>query len=152
MRREDLIVAGLCLATAAVVLVQSVPRYFTNRGALGSGAYPCYIALLLAICGCSILIQWLRGNREKNALPFFPRGRGRMLLASTAASLVFHRVATDFIGFGLASLFLMIFQMRLLGRHRWWTILGLSLLFVGLVSYTFREWLYMDLPRGFLGY
>ena len=81
MRREDLVVAALCLATSAMVLVQSVPRYFTDRGALGSGAYPCYIALLLAICGCSILIQWFRGNRKTDAPPYFPRGRGGRLLA-----------------------------------------------------------------------
>lgn len=152
MRREDLIVAVLCFAASTVILVQSVPRYYTPRGTLGSGAYPCYIALLLAICGLSIAIQWLRGKRETKAPPFFPRGRGGMLLACTAGSLVAHRIATDFLGFGLASLFLMIFQMRILGHHRWWTTLLLSFLFVGLVSYTFREWLYMDLPRGFLGY
>ncbi len=152
MRREDLVVAALCLATSAMVLVQSVPRYFTDRGALGSGAYPCYIALLLAICGCSILIQWFRGNRKTDAPPFFPRGRGGKLLACTAGSLVVHRVVTDLLGFGLASLLLMIYQMRILGHHRWWTTLVLSFLFVALVSYTFREWLYMDLPRGFLGY
>lgn len=152
MRREDLVVAGLCFATAAFVLAESIPRYFTSRGTLGSGAYPCYIALLLTICGVSVVIQWFRGNREAKAPPFFPRGRGGKLLACTAGSLVAHRVVTDFIGFGLASLFLMICQMRILGRHRWWTILLLSFLFVGFVSYTFREWFYMDLPRGFLGF
>jgi putative tricarboxylic transport membrane protein len=152
MRREDLIVAALCLVTSVVILVESVPRYFTERGALGSGAYPCFIAFLLTVCGVSILVQWVRGHRERNAPPFFPRGRGGKLLACTAGSLVAHRVGTDLLGFGLASLLLMIFQMRILGRHRWWTILGLSGLFIALVSYTFREWLYMDLPRGFLGF
>lgn len=152
MRREDLVVAAICLATSAGVLVESIPRYFDQRGAMGSGAYPCYIALLLAVCGLSILIQWFRGNRASDAPPFFPRGRGGKLLAGTAGSLVVHRVGTDLVGFGLASLLLMIYQMRLLGRHRWWTILGLSFLFVALVSYTFRAWLYMPLPRGLLGF
>jgi putative tricarboxylic transport membrane protein len=152
MRREDLIVAVLCLTTSAVVLFQSVPHYFNDRGSLGSGAYPCYIALLLAICGISIFTQWFRGERKIDAPPFFPRGRAGKLLVFTAGALIAHRVATDLLGFGLASLLLMIFLMRLLGNHRWWTTLLLSFLFVGLVSYTFREWLYMDLPRGFLGY
>ena len=152
MRRQDLIVAVLCLATSAVVLVQSVPHYFGTWGTLGSGAYPCYIAPLLAICGISILIQWFLRDRKGDEPPFFPRGRKRNLLLLTAGALVVHRVATDLFGFGLASLLLMIFLMRLLGNHRWWTTLLLSFLFVGLVSYTFREWLYMDLPRGFLGY
>jgi putative tricarboxylic transport membrane protein len=152
MRREDLIVAVLCLATSVVVLVQSVPRYFNDRGSLSSGAYPCYIAILLAICGISLFVQWFRGDRRKEAHSFFPQGRGRMLLACTAGSLVAHRVLTDLVGFGLASLLLMIFLMRLLGNHRWWTTLLLSFVFVGIISYTFREWLYMDLPRGFLGY
>jgi len=152
MRREDLVMAVLCLATSAVVLVQSVPRYFNDRGSLGSGAYPCYIALLLAICGVSIFTQWFRGNRKTDAPPFFPSGRGGKLLICTAGSMVAHRLATDFLGFGLASLLFMIYLMRLLGNHRWWVTLALSFLFVGLVSYTFREWLYMDLPRGFLGY
>ncbi len=152
MRREDLIVALLCLATSATVLVESVPRYFGARGALGSGAYPCYVALLLAICGLSFLIQWLRGNRIADAPPFFPRGRGGKLLACTAGSLVVHRFGTDLLGFGLASLLLMIYQMRLLGRHRWWTTLVLSSAFIAAVTYAFRGWLYMALPRGVVGF
>jgi hypothetical protein len=152
MRREDLIVAVLCLVTSAVVLFQSIPRYYSSQGSLGAGAYPCYIALLLAICGVSIIIQWYRGTRKMDAPSFFQRGRKGMLLACTAGALVAHRLATDLIGFGPASLFLMIFLMRLLGKHRWWTTLLLSFLFVGTISYVFRELLYMALPRGFLGY
>ena len=152
MRREDLIVAVLCLTTSAVVLFQSIPSYFSSQGSLGAGAYPCYIALLLAICGVSIFIQWYRGTRKTNAPPFFPQGRGGILLVCTAGALVAHRVLTDLVGFGLASLLFMIFLMRLLGNHRWWTTLLLSFLFVGTISYVFRELLYMALPRGFLGY
>jgi len=152
MRRGDLVVAVLCLATSTMILVESAPRYFAERGGLGSGAYPCYLALLLTVCGLSILVQWFRGNRKTDAPPFFPRGRGGKLVACTAASLVAHRVGTDLLGFTFASFLLMIYQMRLLGQHRWWTTLGLSFLFVALVSYTFREWLYMALPRGLLGF
>lgn len=151
MRRGDLIVAILCFGLAAVVLEQSVPHYFTDRGDLGSGVYPCFVAALLATCGLSIFIQWFRGNRQAKAAAFFPRGRGGKLLACTAASLVAYRIGMDILGFTLASLVLMIFLMRQLGHHRWWTTLVLSGLFVGLVSYTFRQWLYMDLPRGLLG-
>lgn len=104
------------------------------------------------ICGLSILTQWFRGNRRTDAPPFFPRGRGGRLLACTSGSLVAHRVATDVLGFGFASLLLMIYQMRLLGHHRWWTTLVLSSLFIALVSYTFRVWLYMPLPRGLMGF
>jgi hypothetical protein len=150
MRREDLTVAVICLAVAAVVAVQSVPHYFSPQGTLGSGVYPCVIAALLAICGLSILIQWLRGNRQTNTTAFLPRGRGGKLLAYTAASLVAYRIGLDILGFTLASFLLMIFQMRLLGHHRWWSTLVLSALFVGFVSYTFSNWLYMDLPRGFI--
>jgi hypothetical protein len=152
MRREDLIVAVLCLVAAAVVLFQSVPHYFDSKGSLGAGAYPCYIAILLALCGVSIVIQWYRGIRKTDASAFFPRGKGGMLLAGTAGALVAHRIASIYIGFGLASLLLMIFLMRLLGDHRWWVTLLFSFLFVGVISYIFRELLYMDLPRGFWGY
>jgi hypothetical protein len=152
VRREDLIVAVLCFAVSAVILVDSVPHYYNDRGSLGSGAYPCFIALLLTICGLSILTQWFRGNQKTGAPPFFPRGRGGKLLACTAASLVAHRIGTDILGFTFASLFLMIYQMRLLGNYRWWTTLVISILFVGLVSYTFKVWLYMNLPGGFVGF
>ena len=152
MRREDLVVAVICLAASAWILVESVPHYFADRGGLGSGAYPCYLAFLLAICGFSILTQWYRGERMKDAPPFFPRGRGRKLLLYFSGSLVAYRIGIDLLGFTVASLLLMIYQMRLLGQHRWWTTLALSFVFVGLVTYTFREWLYMALPRGLLGF
>ena len=98
MRRGDLVVAVLCLATSTMILVESVPHYFADRGGLGSGAYPCYLALLLTVCGISILVQWFRGNRKTDVPPFFPRGRGGKLVACTAASLVAHRVGTDLVG------------------------------------------------------
>ena len=151
MRREDLYVAIICLAVAAVVAVQSIPHYFTQQGTLGSGVYPCVIAALLAICGLSILIQWLRGNRQTKTASFFPRGRRGKLLAYAAASLVAYRIGLDILGFALASFLLMIFQMRLLGHHRWWSTLALSGLFVGFISYIFSTWLYMDLPHGLIG-
>ena len=151
MRRGDLIVAILCFGLAAVVLEQSVSHFFTDRGDLGSGVYPCFVAALLATCGLSIFIQWFKGNRQVTVASFFPRGRKAKLLACTAASLIAYRIGMDILGFTLASLVLMIFLMRLLGHHRWWTTLAISGVFVALVSYTFRQWLYMDLPRGLLG-
>jgi hypothetical protein len=151
MRRADLIVAVLCFAVAAVVVAQSVPHYHNAQGALGSGVYPCYIAVLLAICGLSIVIQWFKQDRQKKPPSFFPRGRAGKLLVLTVIALVAYRIGMDILGFTLASLLLVIFLMRLLGRHRWWVTIAYSVLFVGLVSYTFREWLYMDLPRGLLG-
>jgi hypothetical protein len=62
MRREDLIVAALCLGTSVMILVESVPHYFGDHGGLGSGAYPCYLAFLFTVCGVSILVQWFRGS------------------------------------------------------------------------------------------
>ena len=151
MRREDLVVAALCFVVAAVVLQQSLAHFTMERVTLGSGVYPCYIAALLAICGLSIVIHWFRGNRDLKAGPFFPRGRAAKLLVLTVIGLVAYRIGMDILGFTAASLLLMIFLMRLLGRHQWWKTLLYSVVFVGLVSYTFREWLYMDLPRGLLG-
>ena len=152
MRKADLVVASICFAVAAVTIQQSVPHYFGDRGGMGSGAYPTYLGVLLAACGLSILVQWLRGNRETGGKPFFPTGSGGKKLAYSSAALVIHRVATDFLGFSVASLLLMIFQMRTLGKYNWRTTLALSVVFVAAVGYTFRQWLYMALPRGFLGF
>ena len=151
MRKEDLVVAALCLVTAAVVLVQSLPHYTGDRGAVGSGAFPSYIALLLVGCGISILLQWAAGKRVKGGRPFLPTGTGGKRLVYSSGGLLVHRIATDLLGFPIASLFLMVFQMRTLGAHRWRTILLLSVSFVLSISVIFREWLYMALPRGILG-
>ncbi len=151
MRREDLVVAALCFIVAAVVLQQSLPHYAMERGTVGPGVYPCLIAGLLAICGLSILIHWFKGNRDVKAGPFVPRGRAAKLVILTVIGLIAYRIGMDILGFALASLLLMMFLMRVLGGHGWWKTVFYSLIFVGLVSYTFREWLYMDLPRGLVG-
>lgn len=151
MHKEDLIAASLCLVTAVLVLVESLPKYFGDRGEMGAGAYPTWIAILLAGCGISIVVQWATGNRITTGASFFPEGPGRRRLLYSVGAIVAHRVGTDILGFGIASFILMVFQMKSLGNHRWATILGLSVAFVVGVSYTFREWLYMALPRGFLG-
>ena len=81
--------------------------------------------------------------------------QGRFISSSplflTAIALVAYRVGMDILGFTAASLLLMMFLMRILGSHGWWKTILYSVVFVGLVSYTFRTWLYMDLPRGLLG-
>jgi putative tricarboxylic transport membrane protein len=151
MRRADLIVAALCFIAAAVVLQQSLPHFRIERGTVGPGVYPCYIAAVLALCGVSIVIHWFKGNRDVNGGSFFPRGRAAKLLILTIIGLVAYRIGMDILGFPLASLLVMMYLMRLLGRHPWWKTVLYSLIFVGLVSYTFRQWLYMDLPRGLLG-
>jgi putative tricarboxylic transport membrane protein len=152
MRKEDLVVAAICLITSVVVLSDSAHRYFGDQGEMGPGAFPTLLAILIGLCGVSIIVQWMRGNRDTRGPAFISSGVGGWRFSFVAGSLVIHRFVMDFVGFGLTSLVLMIFQMRLLGRHRWSTTLILSVLFVLLISVTFRVWLYMGLPRGFIGF
>ena len=152
MRKEDLVVAAICLVTAGVVLVDSTYRYFGDRGEVGPGAYPTLLAILLGVCGLSILVQWMRGNRNTDGPAFIPTGVSGTRFALVAGSLVVHRFVMDFLGFGLASLLLMIFQMRTLGNQSWRVTIALSIVFMLIVSYIFRVWLYMGLPRGFVGF
>lgn len=150
VRPEDLVVAGLCFLAAVVVLVESLPRYIGRQTTLGPGAFPTWVALFLAICGASMLLKLARqGGLAPRA--DWPHGAALRRVLAVAGSLLVYQAVLQPLGFWLASMLLLLFHLRVLGRYRWRVAVPVAVFTALLVTYVFGVLLFMPLPPGFLG-
>lgn len=148
-RPEDLLVAGLCLLVAAVVASESLPRYAGRQGP-GPGAFPTWIALLLAVCAAVILARVARERRLAPAIRW-PRGEAlrRVLLATV--SLVAYLVLLPLLGFLLSSALLLLLHFKTVGGYPWRIAVPTAVVAALLVWYLFGVLLRVPLPSGLLG-
>jgi putative tricarboxylic transport membrane protein len=149
VRPEDLLIAGLCLLAAAVAAAESVPRYFGRQG-IGPGAFPTWVAILLVCCATGVIVKAAR-QRGLASWEAWPRGAAlrRVLLAS--ASLILYLAVLGVLGFWLASSFLLLFYLRVLGRYSWPVAVAVAFGAALLIAYVFGVLLFMPLPPGFVG-
>lgn len=151
VRPEDLVVGGLSFLAGVVVLVESVPRYVGRQATFGPGAFPTWVALVLLVCGLSVLAKLVRQRRLAPS-PEWPQGAGRRRLVAVAASLVLYQALLPVVGFWLASSLLLLFHFRALGSYPWRVAAPVALGAALLLTYVFGTLLFMPLPSGWLGW
>lgn len=149
VRREDLLVAGLALLGALVVAIDSVPRY-SSRGAMGPGAVPLLLAIVIALCAAGLLVRAVRERALATAVSW-PRGPQLRRVALSAGSLAAYVLAIPVIGFPVATALLLLVFLRVLGDYRWRVAVPLALGGALVMWYAFGVLLYMPLPRGWPG-
>lgn len=149
VRREDLIVAGMALLGALVVAIDSVPRY-TSRGAMGSGAVPLLLAIVIALCAAGLLARAVRERALAKAVSW-PRGPQLRRVALSSGSLVAYVIALPIVGFPAATVLLLLVFLRYLGGYHWRVAVPLALGGALVMWYAFGVLLYMPLPRGWPG-
>ena len=150
VRPEDLAVAGLCLLAAAVAVAESVPRYFGRQG-IGPGAFPTWVAVLLAGCGLAVIFKAVRRRGLAPALDW-PVGPARIRLLLAAGSMAVYLAVLPIVGFWLSSALLMVFHFRVLGGYSWRVAVPTALVSALLIAYVFGVLLYMPLPPGIVGF
>jgi hypothetical protein len=149
MRPEDVIIGSLCLLAAAVAAVESVPRYFGRQG-IGSGAFPTWVAALLACCG-AIVVAKAVGQRRLAAWEAWPRGAALVRVLLAAASMAIYLVVIQIVGFWLGSSLLLLFHFHVLGHYSWRVAIPAAFVSGLVIAYVFGALLLMPLPPGFLG-
>lgn len=159
MRTAELVVATLLMLLGGVVIADAV-RLGIGWGleGPGSGFFPFWLALLLALCAGAVLVQTAR---RPSSRPFVTRAQLvpvlKVLLPITAFV-----VAMDppgpWTGLGLyvaAGLYLAGY-MRWVGRHGWLAVLAVSLLVPVTAFVVFERWFLVPMPKGpveaWLGY
>lgn len=150
VRPEDLVVAGLCLLAAVVTAAESVPRYFGRQG-IGPGAFPTWVALLLAGCGLAVVVNAVRRRGLAPALDW-PVGPARIRLLLAAGSMAVYLAVLPIIGFWLSSALLILFHFRVLGGYSWRVAIPTAFFSALLIAYVFGELLFMPLPPGIVGF
>jgi hypothetical protein len=151
MRRAETLIA-LGLTVGAVLLLREALRLsiaWTNVGP-GAGFFPFWLALGVTICAVIILLQSFRAPvAADGGRPFIPAGAWKPLL------IVFLPMAAvvaliDYLGIYLGGAIYLAGYTRLVGRHRWFTVLLVSVLVPLALFLLFERWFLLPLPKGSL--
>jgi len=152
MRKADGICALMLLGIGALVCYDASRSGVFGWGLSGPepGMYPFLLGLGMMIGSVIVLVQvFLRWRRARTDTPFFPPGALKPVLSVgiPAALMV---LLTQFIGLYLAAGLYLAVYMRWIGRHRWITVVAVSILlpFAGYV--VFEKWFLIPLPEGSL--
>ena len=151
MRRAETLIA-LGLTVSAALLLREALRLSISWTSVGPGAgfFPFWLALGVTICGALILVQSLRAPvGAEGGRPFIPAGAWKPLL------IVFLPMAAvvaliDYLGIYLGGAIYLAGYTWLVGRHRWFTVLLVSVLVPLALFFLFERWFLLPLPKGSL--
>ncbi|HEY2991931.1 MAG TPA: tripartite tricarboxylate transporter TctB family protein [Methylomirabilota bacterium] len=145
MRAADLATAAVLMALGGLVLFDAV-RLGYDWGSDGpkSGFFPFWLAVaMLVACGL-IILQALRQRTDK---VFVTREQLRPVLAVLVPATAMVAVM-EVAGLYVASALYIAFYMRWVGRHRWLTIVVLSLGIPIATFIVFERWFLVPMPKG----
>ena len=153
MRAADLATAAVLMALGGLVLFDAV-RLGYDWGSDGpkSGFFPFWLAVaMLVTCGL-IILQALRRRTDK---VFVTREQLRPVLAVLVPATAMVAVM-EVAGLYVASALYMGFYMRLVGRHRWLTVVAIGVGVPIATFFVFEKWFLVPMPKGpletWLGY
>jgi hypothetical protein len=153
MRAAELVTASVLMLLGGVVLFDAA-RLGIGWGTDGpkSGFLPFWLGLILVVTCVAIVLQAIRRAAPR---PFVTRAQlGSVLtMLCPVAALVF---LMQFIGLYVASALYVGSYMRWVGRHSWFTTIGLSVAIPVVTFLIFETWFLVPMPKGpleaWLGY
>lgn len=149
MRRAETLIA-LGLTVGAAMLLREALRLSIAWTSVGPGAgfFPFWLALGVTICAVIILLQSFRAPASADGgRPFIPAGAWKPLL------IVFLPMAAvvaviDYLGIYLGGALYLAGYTWLVGRHRWTTVVLVSVLVPLALFFIFEKWFLLSLPKG----
>ena len=117
----------------------------------GSGFWPFWLSFVMLICSIWISINWWRGTSppSQSNEPFLDDFGKRMMLV-VGGGLIGFLILIGFVGFYGAMLVFLIYYIRFLGRHSWFTSLSISIGIPVFCFFFFDIAMRIVLPKGML--
>jgi len=116
-----------------------------------AGFFP-FIMSLLVIIGCLIVIAQAiaRKGVSSSTKPFIPKGAIKPVL-NVIVPAILMVILTEYIGLYIAACLYMAVYMKWIGRHRWSTVILLSIIVPLSTFILFDKLFLVPMPRGILG-
>ncbi|MGE5577269.1 MAG: tripartite tricarboxylate transporter TctB family protein [Syntrophothermus sp.] len=150
MKRADMIIAALCLFVSGAFAVESLKLGYMAEFTPGSGFFPLWLAIALAIASLILLVQSVM-RREENG-SWLPDREGLKRVLLLAGATVVSVFLMPYIGMLLAIGLFMLFLMLTIEKHSWLGIIGVSALTPLVIYLVFQRWLLVPLPIGVFGF
>jgi len=130
-----------------LIMVLSLSYGIGTLGKPGSGLYPFAIGLFIFPLSLSLFISSLRSQRKGSVL-----NREEIItFLSFVGACTFWIIAMPYLGYPAVTLFATLFLCKIMKLEGWLKPFILSAGTALFIYLLFDYWLYIDLPRGFLG-
>jgi len=136
----------LALGGVGVMIVSLSYGFGTLRKA-GPGLYPFFIGLFIFVFSASLLI--LESKPQAPSVPFPREGKKTLLLMSVVFCLWI--LLMPILGYVVVTVLVTFGFCRIMKLEGWWKPVSVSVGTALFIYLMFDYWLYIDLPRGFLG-
>ena len=149
MKFSDVVIGGLTIAGGAAIILEARTFPELSGQQYGSSFFPMVVGWAMVLCG-----SLLAGNSIRNGVgtlvilpPWIFQPRAVINISLVIASLVFYIFASEFIGFDIVSV-LIILGLSLWFGVRFWVALIVSLLSTAVFHLVFGTLLRVPLPPG----
>lgn len=147
MRKAELVVAAALLLLSGVLLGEAVRLGigWSDIGP-GSGFVPFWFAAAISAAALGILVQQARTFRAGGE-PFFPSKAALLFWIRVAGPMIAVGVLVRYLGlYIVGAIYLFAFSF-LVGRHRWFVALGLSVIIPLVLYFGFERFFKLPLPK-----
>jgi hypothetical protein len=153
MRRAEIVTAVLMAALSIYLMWKSaeLPIHWIPEEGPGGGAFSFWLAAVMLGCTVWIVINWIRRTSppSQSTAPFMDAYAVKMFFLVGGGVTVMIGLV-HFIGmYGAIPLFLL-YYVRFLGRHSWWTSIAIAVAAPILTFMFFDIALRIVLPKGYL--
>lgn len=150
MKKINLYMSIVLSALAIFVMIEAkkMPAEMPGSG-LGPGAMPFWLGVGILVLSIILAIESLLDKKAAKAI--FNIGESKSVILMFLA-LVLYVICVDLLGFGISTLFLVLFMVRRLGKYAWWKCGAMGIAVAVVSVYLFRVLLDMPLPKGLTGF
>lgn len=150
MKKANLIM-GLFLSAFSIFVIleaKKMPPEMPGSG-LGPGVLPFWLGVGILVLSVILIVQSLLDKESGKSIFTVSEAASVGIMF---AAIVIYAILMDLLGFGSATLLLVIFLVRRLGKYAWWKCGAMGLITAVVSVYLFRILLDMPLPTGIVSF
>jgi putative tricarboxylic transport membrane protein len=149
VRSADRVTAVLLLVFSVAFAAGALKYYsWWGSGGPGSAFLPFWLGLLMVFLAVGFLIRSLKQKEPGEA--WLPRGEGlRDMLVVLGVTIAFVALL-NVLGMVIGTAIYLAVLIWYLGRHPWWTTLGIAVAAAGFNWLVFVHWLRVPMPEGII--
>ena len=151
MRKGNIVSSLIIIALGVFMIMEARNMHSGFGGGLSPGVFPTLIGYAFAVLG-AIQLAWefvprLKSQEEVN----WPEGEWRKKVLYMMGGILVYMSIIEVVGFGLATLLLVIWALKVLSSYKWRVKIGLGVLVAGVCTLVFQFLLDVKLPVGWFG-
>lgn len=149
MRKGNIIVSIIFGLLALITIGASMTLEQSKSGVPGSGTWPIAISLLMLIASISLLISALK-IKKRDDVAIGLTGENNTRVYITMGGMVLYLLSMYYIGFCVATFFMLFIYISWYGNYKWYFNLVTSLVITVIVFTTFKSILHVPFRFGLL--